>query len=67
MIDPPLAIVSGGFCIMLNKAPEYKVVIMTIKKPFSGKYLVGIRLELLISEEYDLACCWIISDSDSKN
>ena len=64
--DPLLAMVCGALRQVSNPQ-KYELVIVTKEKPFSGKYLFGIHLELLNWEEYDLACCWIASDSDSDN
>ena len=51
----------------MHKTDIYKIERMTKEMPVLGNYLVGIRLELLISEEYDLVCCGIVSSSNSKS
>jgi len=51
---------------ILNKTGVQKMEDMTKEISISGNYLVGIRLELLISEEYDSVCCEIVSNSNSN-
>ena len=51
----------------MHKNEIYKMEKIAKEMPASGNYLVGIRLELLISEEYDVVCCGIVSNSNSKS
>ena len=50
---------------ILHKTMTREMETLTKENPFSGKYLVGIYLELLLSEEYDLPGCGSASNSDS--
>ena len=51
---------------ILHKTYTHKMVIMTKQERLLRKTLVGIRLELLASEEYDLGWLWNCFNSDSK-